>query len=1113
MPLLLQTVSADAWDAVDNLLIDFNNSYIASLKLLKDGKNIKKSISFLKTNVAIRYDASFLFLADKLPILKTDLFSLDSQLVIEAIVLLLSQKTYTDIGRLLDDLPSELISLLLEHTLSGMTNDDYFRAKTCKTLLTHLAQADFTKNPSHLLCIKQRLSKQNLALLREDHLIILAESILSTQDTSLNEATYNGIWIQRLITSIPFIASSTPEILHRVTERYRLLSLNLKQDEFKQLNRWISGKIPYAEHHLNALDRIRKEILQDTARREHLLAKRHRLLNFRADDSIRALLNQLEDTCISQQNTNTELVEKALHVLYAYYNQRLSSLRTDYLFKLCNTIFTRARRGDIEMAQNSLFQWLTRYLPHHNFEQSELAKKNDFDLYDSNNQYIGFINESNHALTFIEDELCPLIQIDGFSSGFILYNKDRLRIGELTANGEVKYTNLFQKSTSALMIAKVPKIHLEQSTPALDLLMQDLLHNGELKILYECEEMSQGSEQRTWVEKQLETRISNIQDQLNPDIIVSVAYSHSKESVLTLLSTIQNADNARLLFKAILEQEEKRTALFEQGQTLFMKCLTHISAVTLFTDYLINHYNKPWFHHGLLLEALDTLESDRSSLLHVLLATETHTNIILYQFLSDNNAISIQAAQTPCINAFTSCFSISHITCLLKSLPQDKPWFTRAQYRLLLMAFLAHHENLFPAKELRLSTTHAWHSDDLIQLTHFTKQHWMEGQSIDKEYAIGQKLLLELAVRMANFGQTHLFYKKSQFDKKIAQHLFTRNTMNTLITQISSSLTNTLHWFQQKNDKNHEEMNLLESEGAVIDWEKMKDESWSFSTGNILPLITTFLLNYSGSTETVKQFIEDAFDSLINKNDRTNLYHITQLLSNVPNRDITRLIFNILHAHVIKNPMLLDETILNHMSIFYVKNELKYNKATDITMQQLALIKSFGQQKQYHAVLIACQLIQPSQNHSQLIHHITTEAKTECKLAPFVNKWYFSLFAFLMRTWNYLGKSPSTYVKYCDNQEEYLLIKKNPNTIHTSVLGGENIELQLEQHQDLNRIRSIKARLTELDSADVPQPARLVHETHSGIRFLNATNESQGIKKSNDLNQINKPITMSPLRK
>ena len=123
-------------------------------------------------------------------------------------------------------------------------------------------------------------------------------------------------------------------------------------------------------------------------------------------------------------------------------------------------------------------------------------------------------------------------------------------------------------------------------------------------------------------------------------------------------------------------------------------------------------------------------------------------------------------------------------------------------------------------------------------------------------------------------------------------------------------------------------------------------------------------------------------------------------------------------------------------------------------------------------------------------------------MAPFVNKWYFSLFAFLIRTWNYFGKSPSTYVKYCDNQEEYIVIKNNPNSIHTSVLGGENIELQLEQHQDLKRVRSIKARLTEWDSADIPQPARRVHETHSGIRYLNATNESQGIKKSNDLNEL-----------
>ncbi len=126
--------------------------------------------------------------------------------------------------------------------------------------------------------------------------------------------------------------------------------------------------------------------------------------------------------------------------------------------------------------------------------------------------------------------------------------------------------------------------------------------------------------------------------------------------------------------------------------------------------------------------------------------------------------------------------------------------------------------------------------------------------------------------------------------------------------------------------------------------------------------------------------------------------------------------------------------------------------------------KKLGQQKQYNIVLILCQLVHAPQKHSALLNHIKKEAEAEHKLQPFIATWYFSLFAFFIRNWNYFGKSPSTYVKYCDNQEETAFIKKNPDAIHTSVLGGEIIERQLEHHQDIQKVKNIKSRLNELES-------------------------------------------------
>lgn len=450
---------------------------------------------------------------------------------------------------------------------------------------------------------------------------------------------------------------------------------------------------------------------------------------------------------------------------------------------------------------------------------------------------------------------------------------------------------------------------------------------------------------------------------------------------LTALATTRHRDNALLLFKAILEQDDKRTALFEQGLSALTNCFAHHDACIFFTDYLYHYHEKSWFAQGLklfaktqnnhdkrarlLLDALDN-SKDQHTFITRLLATETTTSILLNEFLFDDNNLSIQLAHNSYIDAFTAYFLISHITYLIQSLPKNSPWFARSQYRLILMAFLTQSERLFPKRKLQLSEQYAWNANDLIALTHFTKQHLIEGITIDESLDLGQKLLTELSFRTATIGQTNLFYKHEKFDIKLA-----------------------CRW--------------------IIDWKKVTGCTWNLDNSNSLPLITFFLLHYVGTTDNVKQLIEDILDACIQINNTTLIHHMTHILHIAPDTDIASLIFSCVHARVVHDSSLLSPDILNDLSYFYCKKEQSNDS--------LALIKSFGQQKQYLAVLKLCQLLEPSQHHAQLVNHIKKEAHVELMLSSLMKKWYFPLAAFLMRHWHYAGKKPSTYVVYCNSTQ------------------------------------------------------------------------------------------------
>ena len=322
------------------------------------------------------------------------------------------------------------ITQLLEHVLVLVNSNEPNQAASSKFLLTFLSQQAGIEKGERLLLIKKRLGAQDFKLLGNETLTAIAKEVLAEKG-SLDELTYDGVWIQRLLVSPQFVASSPPETLQNLTDRYRALSRTLKQDEFDRLNNFITGKLDFAHQHREAALRWREKLLANPEERTQLLEQRERLLMFRADDCIRALYNHLEDNCFELRELAPELPETALNTLYTHHNQQLASMRTDGWFRMANFVYTRAIRGkgDLPMVQNPLLAWMDTNLPHHNFQQAELKRKTGVKLYNENREKVGFLDESNHAKAIVNDLPVSLLEVPGWKNGSVLYNKHGLRIG------------------------------------------------------------------------------------------------------------------------------------------------------------------------------------------------------------------------------------------------------------------------------------------------------------------------------------------------------------------------------------------------------------------------------------------------------------------------------------------------------------------------------------------------------------------------------------------------------------------------------------------------------------------------------------------------------------
>lgn len=936
-----------------------------------------------------------------------------------------------------------LTKQIIIYCIRGLEVEHLAQRERCQFLLQLFSE--YTRDSSNLQAIKELLGSQAFVYLNDASLKRMVE-LVSYNMSNLPDLTLNGAWIQRLLICPQFISRATPGVITQLTECYRALSLTLKQDEYDRLHAFLSKKLQFRSEDKEAWTRLVKAIHNNSSSNEKLYAKLDRLLRFRTDDAIRSLFNQLEENCFLHQSQNKTEADQALSVLYQYYNQQTNSLRSDILFKLTDYIYSQTIQpeGDLVRKNNRLLNWLEQRLPHYNFEQNELRRKEQTKLYNNKGQRVGSINESNMAVQFRDNQVVFLLDLKEFEPGYIFYDKHRTRIGTLAPSGKVHIENIFQHNTSALVVAKIPHQELARSPQACDLLFNDLIRENTLEKIYES---NSDEERKDWIGEQLSRYLNNPNAFLASSQTTFIVNNHSITSLLLMLSKSKNKANTHALFIELLRNEDHRKSIVHPDhQAQVSNLIAKAQADKLLSSYLLNFYQETWFADGfrlfadvaqrtnnnsLLCEALDSLEKNKKDKAHL---KETHDSILIKLLTYENipalilnHLIPQQWPFSPNENRLTAFFCKQHILPAITELNAQQSWTNSASYQLLLMILKTRYPFIFPRHELRYSDEFGWHKQDIMTLQQFIVRHLATANKYDPDGAIASRILGELVFRAANYGYLGFFYStKERIEPRIALGMIQKTIYQQGNTDLFSDACAEL----------------------MTNWNDQAAEGFAITQNEQLPLITAFLLNYSGPTKPLSKFLDQFLGNgqLVNKPE--DLDHLLILIKRIPHREISQVIFQAILRALSQKPLLINAKVYNDLTSFYCC------LATAPRLQdKLTFLRFIGQQKSYVFIRACVMLINNSETspmsreNRKEIKLIDRIARVEGKLSTDLNRWYFTFLQFFKRLWNYGFKNHDDTVRYCDNNESPSNLKTLAEIIETPLPKGQSYDSDLALHE------------------------------------------------------------------
>ena len=775
-------------------------------------------------------------------------------------------------------------------------NTDYtFYFRKLLTRLLHLSSYD---RSDCLASVKMTLGSQDMSLLKAPTLKNMAEHILSDSKETPMDHVYNGVWIQRLLSNLAFVAEANTADLDKLIERYRFISLTLKQEELAT----ISTYQIYLSR-LNAL--INTDV---SSRRQFWITKRENLLKFRADDAIRELLNQLENICNEMSHgSEGNVAKKAKTVLSTYYLESLASARTDGLFKLNHWIYkhTLWKKGDLAIAQSTIRTWLSTHLYHHHFIRIELENRpHNGILYNQNGVEIGFLDEHNEGIGFINSTPLPLIKIPGIKAGNLFYNQHGELLGTLTSENTIQLCNVFQQDTSITILTQLSEETLAESPEACKFLAYHLLQESNLTTLYQQASQVPDTNKLAWIETLLHSTLNDIKTTLTESLFEMLVEHHDPKKLIPLLNQMPNIHNRKRLFLACVKDRNYLLQLSRQTLCSHLyQFLDSQNVSELLAECLIFTQESPALNQLLLVFGLYPKQNQRFNFLEVVhhcfdliekrsIPAETKTT--LFNRLVQNKETAVILFQyyltvPQAIAAFAQFFNKESLMQLLTDLNQTPLDVSDPRYHFVIIALTQENNALMPDEELRYSSQHSWQYLDLKTLLTFFHAHYaVSPNPIDPEGHLTKQLFNKLLYRAANHGLIELFYPNNHFNPWF---LIPDNLERAIACPTPTKLrTKFQQLFSKKLSPQRE---FLMREKAIVNWQAVEQatlaaQNYTHST------LKAFLINYSGRTEVIKKLIHDIFDSsVINAYPEVTM-GMGEILITHPHKTISRAIFSAL---------------------------------------------------------------------------------------------------------------------------------------------------------------------------------------------------------------------------
>jgi hypothetical protein len=969
-------------------------------------------------------------------------------------------------------LPGSILRLLFEHCIeySGQLESTY--QNSYKRLLFLLCTEIADVNSHEREYIHAHINNLDRESTSVHH--------LSTNLDSQGKGT-PWFFLQALFLSSRFMASTTSSTIKKLKLHYRCVILTLNHEE--QLSFIASSKEanPYYEFILVQLDAIEDE-LSNGSRQNNLRARKQRLLHWCIDRSIHSLFSELIKQC--HQEPEDAYHREALTQVCRYYSEH-SSLRWDLSLQIADHFYSKEKQA----ANSPLATWSENYLFSHSCNIKEID--HPMYLYDAQSVCIAFLDEFNQMWSLTGDEPC-LYSAQEESN---VYNQAGLFIGTLNETGHFRHASE-SPNLSARLLSVVPKHELEQSDEGLSWLINSMLLENTIDLLYQ----DLGSRTVTnhlkqqWLEQKIAHIISEASCPPSPSTLDSiVAYVHL-DVVFSLCSSIPNSINALAFFHSLIKSDKTRD-LFFSGiyEAHIHPFLQRQNASLCLAEYVLHYHHKTWFLEGLRCFATfastyknSPILSEAIGILFVkvkentvplklfnqcllqLIASEEAVFILLQQLCGDVYEVPVQEIRTIELNEVLTHFTKKHLLSLVSQLNKKSSWQECSAYRFTLFILQSQHERLLAPKQAGSSL---WKNHELNELASFINRHLEEKNPWDRKAFIGHKVLGALLFHCAAAGQITLFFKEKNQLSRTATYSVNPVLLGLLVDKfilLSSFKENKIQESKRAHrDWRHYRTALahqLKDDNLVQEWHSLLIAAHTSSDKKI-PIICPYLLHYTGSTQKVLQLLGQYFARYFKY--PKFIHPVSQLMEQFPSRSVSAVIFDALQLAVIRNPQLLDGTVFTHMAAYFAKK--KGGVSAEKRSAELQLLTYWGQEKHYTLVRQGCSLLLCvilNKTTKQQLVKAALEARVEHELEQLLDAqpWYGALIKWCKRLWYYgfnWEKNTSHILFLCDAKPlpSIPLVFSNPEvSIPVRTNDGDGFE---QQHQQfINLLAQIQLSIT-----------------------------------------------------